>query len=477
MATAAFSLWSLYYFWCAACDPIVGIAIDMLKARGVEPTSLLLAVTPFWAYLMSHLWAPGSSDRASLLAVLLPFGLLQALELMLVSTVLGSVFPAGPQRQAASLARQLLGVAGLLVGMVAPPYVTSDWAQDKTHNMSGPFVYVVGASVLLGSLMLAVLTPLPYAPDCTPSKGAAAGGGSAGAGGKGALQGLRDIVEVLASHKQYRPVLLFSLASQGGNALFATSMGMFLKHVAGCTRATAAALCVGGDVSTCVVPSISAPHQRTLVPVAFYIAMFLFGPGILAKARDLGVARVLSLEFGVYGVALGCTPLVIAGLLRMQGAAPFSDAPGGATDAGFWGMLVCSFALGTAASGISLLPDLVIAAAVDKDSVAEGRNRSGSFFGARQISNRVGSAVASKLSGLVLAHVGYSSSAGQQGASAQLGIALVGFAFPAAAYLGASCLAASVDIKPAQPDDKSMGGRGGNGQRLTSPSASKKKQA
>ncbi len=71
------SLWSLYYFWCAACDPIVGIAIDMLKARGVEPTSLLLVVTPVWAYLMSHLWAPGSSDRDSLLTVLLPFGFLQ----------------------------------------------------------------------------------------------------------------------------------------------------------------------------------------------------------------------------------------------------------------------------------------------------------------------------------------------------------------------------------------------------------------
>jgi Na+/melibiose symporter-like transporter len=138
-------------------------------------------------------------------------------------------------------------------------------------------------------------------------------------------------------------------------------------------------------------------------------------------------------------------------------------------------MLVCSFALGTAGSGISLLPDLVIAAAVDKDSVAEGRNRSGSFFGARQICNRVGSAVASKLSGLVLAHVGYSASAGQQGASAQLGIALVGFAFPAAAYLGASCLAALVDIKPAQPDDKSIAG--GKGGLLTSPRSSKKKLA
>jgi len=45
------SLWSFYYFWCAACDPLVGIAIDMLKARGVEATSLLLCITPFWAYV------------------------------------------------------------------------------------------------------------------------------------------------------------------------------------------------------------------------------------------------------------------------------------------------------------------------------------------------------------------------------------------------------------------------------------------
>jgi len=64
----------------------VGIAIDMLKARGVEPTSLLLAVTPFWAYLMSHLWAPSSPDRASLLAVLLPFGFLQVNESELEAT-------------------------------------------------------------------------------------------------------------------------------------------------------------------------------------------------------------------------------------------------------------------------------------------------------------------------------------------------------------------------------------------------------
>ena len=375
----------------------------------------------------------------------------QALELMLVSAVLGSVFSAGPQRQAASLARQLLGTAGLLVGMVAPPFVTGDWTPDKMTNMSGPFVYVVGASVLLGSLLLAVLTRRPDAPARADAKEAAAGGRVARAGGGGALQGLRDMFVVLASHKAYRPVLCFSLAAQLGNALFATSIGMFMKHVAACTRATSPALCVNGDAGACMVPSISAAHQRTLVPIAFYIAMFLFGPAVLAKAKVYGAPRVLSLEFSVYGLALGSTPLVIAGLLRWHGAAPFSGAPDAVTEAGFWGMVVCSFALGTAASGISLLPDLVIAAVVDNDSAAEGRNRSGSFFGARQICNRVGSATASKLSGLVLARAGYSASEGQQGGSAQLGIALVGFAFPAAAYLAAGLFAASVHRKPAMP--------------------------
>lgn len=50
--------------------------------------------------------------------------------------------------QAASLARQMLGIVGLLVGMVGPPYLSSDWS-DSTI-MSGTFVYVVGSAVMAG---------------------------------------------------------------------------------------------------------------------------------------------------------------------------------------------------------------------------------------------------------------------------------------------------------------------------------------
>ena len=181
------SLWTVYYFWCAVCDPLVGIGIDMLKARGIGATTLLVVFTPLWTYLMCHIWSPDIENPTATRAMLLAFGLLQAMQLMLASAVLGSVFPAGPSRQVrhkmqafacillmrsilsaspqaragaeyveygcgcsqvASLARQMLGIIGLLVGMVGPPFLSSDW--DDSDVMSGPFVYFVGSAVMAG---------------------------------------------------------------------------------------------------------------------------------------------------------------------------------------------------------------------------------------------------------------------------------------------------------------------------------------
>ena len=61
--------------------------------------------------------------------------------------------------------------------------------------------------------------------------------------------------------------------------------------------------------------------------------------------------------------------------------------------------------LNYAGSGLSLIPDLVIASFVDADTKEGGRSRSGAFFSARQIANRFGSAAASKVSGAVVASV------------------------------------------------------------------------
>ena len=93
------TLWSIYYFWCALCDPLVGIGIDFLKARGVEYTTVLLGVTPLWAYVMRSIWAPSATDSTSLLSALLPYGVLQSVMIMVLSAVLGALFPAGPARQ------------------------------------------------------------------------------------------------------------------------------------------------------------------------------------------------------------------------------------------------------------------------------------------------------------------------------------------------------------------------------------------
>ena len=240
------SLWTIYFFWCAACDPLAGIVIDVLQSRGFAATWLLLCVTPLWAYVMRLIWAPAATavlacsswDSCPLLVVLLPFGLLQATQMMLISAVLASVFPAGPKRRAASLARQTLGIVGLLVGMVGPPYVSADWTDRQA--MPGGFVWLTASAVVAGSVVLAALGP-GIAETPSSAGGRAGGGVTLGGGGsggadksglRGLLQGPRDILHVLLYHVSYRQVLLFSVASNFGNALFATSIGIFNKHVA-----------------------------------------------------------------------------------------------------------------------------------------------------------------------------------------------------------------------------------------------------
>jgi len=176
---------------------------------------------------------------------------------------------------------------------------------------------------------------------------------------------------------------MFSLAAQFGNTLFATTVGMFNKFVGQCLHTTSPTLCLN-DSGSCVVPALSAATQRILVPVSFYVAAFIFGPSLLAKAKKTGVQTVLSLVFGAYGTALFVTPLIVYAVMSFYGAPPYSTAV--TTEAGFWAMLLCSFGIGICGSGLSLLPDLVVAACVDLDSAALSRNRSGSFFGARQVS-------------------------------------------------------------------------------------------
>lgn len=115
------------------------------------------------------------------------------------------------------------------------------------------------------------------------------------------MEALTDIFEVLCTHGGYRPVLAFSLAAQLGNQLFAGHIGLFLKFVASCTHPTAPRVCIG---EWCLVPSVTATQQRTVVVVAFYVAAFSFGPALLGKARKHGIARVLTLEFGCYALTL-----------------------------------------------------------------------------------------------------------------------------------------------------------------------------
>ncbi|KAJ1492305.1 hypothetical protein T484DRAFT_2977222 [Baffinella frigidus] len=42
------SMWTLYFFWVGACEPIMGVVIDALRDRGVYPSTIIIVLTPIW---------------------------------------------------------------------------------------------------------------------------------------------------------------------------------------------------------------------------------------------------------------------------------------------------------------------------------------------------------------------------------------------------------------------------------------------
>ncbi|EKX45657.1 hypothetical protein GUITHDRAFT_138868 [Guillardia theta CCMP2712] len=357
------SVWSFYFIWVGACEPVFGAAIDILQSFNVRPSNLLLLVTPAWSLLFYRLWTPDESTR-HLYLTLFAFGAVQAFMLMLVTTIFQSFFPPGERRNAASRPRQVLAILGLLTGMVLPPFLSRDWIQ--TDTLASSLSIAIFAAAMLGSLALSVL------------EGSVSAGEVTRRSEKTNVLKVASEIASICLHPTFRFVLLFSVLSQLGNALFATSINMYMLYVASMGSPISPALCGVSFLQPvsffdgCLLPSLSVRWQRTLVPVCFYVACLAAGGKLMQAARDIGAEKTLAREFRIYGSALALTPVTSSAWLHMHGGN------------GFFVLLLCMLVVGSAGAGLSLLPDLVIAAAVDEDAKAKGRNRSGAFYGAKQ---------------------------------------------------------------------------------------------
>lgn len=439
------SMWTLYFFWVGACEPIMGVVIDALRDRGVYPSTIIIVLTPIWTYQFLALFTPSSPDPWRLLAVLLPFGWMQATMLMLTTTLFQSSFPAGVARQAASTPRQLLAIIGLLVGMVSPPLLSSDWT--TTHAMARTLAVGAGSGLMLGALLLRSLQSTLDAlePEAAPAAQRKPQGPAAVAPKVGHVQRLLEIVGVF-SHPTFRYMLLMSAISQHGNALFSTSLQAFLHNVAKVRSPTPPFLCSGGAIAGflksiphfqgwdmthqgCLVSPISVKWQKGLVPISFYLANLAMAPLVSRLSKQWGAQRTLATEYRVYACILFLSPLMV---MLVEGSSYSTEITS------LLVMIATAILLGCAAAGLSLLPDVVISKYVDEDAIEKKRSRAGAFFGARQVANRAGSALASGVSGLVLSGVGFSATQDTPAPLVSQGISFICFIVPALCYLVSS---------------------------------------
>ncbi|KAJ1492306.1 hypothetical protein T484DRAFT_1771553 [Baffinella frigidus] len=308
---------------------------------------MIIVITPIWTYQFLALFTPSSPDPWRLLAVLLPFGWMQATMLMLTTTLFQSSFPAGVARQAASTPRQLLAIIGLLVGMVSPPLLSSDWT--TTHAMARTLAVGAGSGLMLGALLLRSLQstldalepeaapaaqrkpqgPAAVAPKYQKPEGPAAVAPKVSCSysfqhddAVGHVQRLLEIVGVF-SHPTFRYMLLMSAISQHGNALFSTSLQAFLHNVAKVRSPTPPFLCSGGAIagflkSGCLVSPISVKWQKGLVPISFYLANLAMAPLVSRLSKQWGAQRTLATEYRVYACILFLSPLMVGYLAHKK---------------------------------------------------------------------------------------------------------------------------------------------------------------
>ena len=248
--------WTLFCVAVALAEPTIGVLLDRLRAGGIrQATVLRIALVP-WLMFVYLIWAPLTSNPVYLLATVLGFGLLQATMNLSLLSIYPSLFPTASARSQALVPQQIMTISGLLLGMTLPALLSDDWRDPAAFSRL--FVMGIGALTLLSSTLLSRFEQLHSLP-CPPASPAPAAHPPPPAP---PAQRAREAVGAasMLDNKMFRLLLLNVFLCQVGNALVASTIPLFARHVVSP---------LGGVIEDLMNGPVRALPQRGGMPLGF----------------------------------------------------------------------------------------------------------------------------------------------------------------------------------------------------------------
>lgn len=349
-------VWSIYGLWNAVNDPLAGYWSDRTQTRWGRRIPWIATLFIPLSITFFLLWIPpvGWRDVPLLiyfLAFVLLFDLLWTIVVMNWTALFPEMVPAERQRATVSAYRQLFSLVGLMVGVALPPLLVGEAWQNRT----GMALLLAGATAVFFALSLVGSKERPEFRHDEPLP-------------------LRDALKATVTNRDFLYFLGANLLIQYVFLALTSTVPFYAKYVLGIQAATEF-LGLALDVGM---------QNSLLLAAAFVVAL----PG-------MGLWTLLARRWGAWRTLRAACLVGAAGLLIFFWPQTFAQ---GVTATAVFGLPL---------AGLLMLPDLLIADAVDADELATGARREGLYFGMNGFVIRFAFTIQGLVTGAVLTLTGY----------------------------------------------------------------------
>lgn len=382
--------WTSLCFIVAIAEPLIGVAIDNLRNRGVQVSLLLRALVIPWAFVFFLVWRPAASPTPLLFLPVILLSLLQASLNLGFLSVYPSLFATPEARTRAMVPQQSFVVTGLLLGMTLPAILSNDWANPLSFaiKFSSSIFLFLASSVAVLTAWEANAT----AKSLQPKGGfkAAAAPLKPRAPPSGIIEGLKEIM----NNANLRRIMASIFIGQVGNALLASSLPLFCREVVDLSQPI-------GPFFGGIIPKLSSQWQFSACFALFYLLGGATAGWWSRFAASRGTVYALRVAMSTYSI--GCIALA----LGPGGYFPPMRAFVAASSARkFFTLMACYAINGLSLGGLVSLPDVALAEGVKElEASGAGGGKAGKVYGAKQLVYRLGSAVQGVVTALVISSV------------------------------------------------------------------------
>lgn len=428
--------WSVFCGIVALAEPIIGATLDFIRSKGFRVPMVLLGLLVPWLALVHLIWAPPWQSPPVMFACVVAFGLLQATLNLGLLSVYPTLFPSKEARATALVPQQVMTIAGLLLGMNLPIILSDEWKAPQFFASS--FAAALAIPLSLSLFFLSAFFKTTPKPATAP---APASSDPASVKKKGRVQELLSVLD----NRVFRLVLCGIFLSQLGNALLASTLPLFAKHVI--------------DLSVPVGPLfggivLDSKWQFSVSYFVFYLSGALTGPIWARMTKKVGATRTLRRAYLMYACGCLALPLLPGGLLSAWLPDSFPQLFPSEAAKKLVLFVLCFFWNGCALGGMVSLPDLIIAEEVNRDERRSkgASSRAGSMYGSKQLVYRMASATQGVVTGTVMSVSGYQGGPAVVSMGAKYGFGVLTGVLPSLCYVCAAGVLSSILVRERQRD-------------------------